>query len=132
MMTLRTACCCCGTCSIEVNGEPALNAICHCSSCKKRAGSAFGWSADFPDDKGVGKSGETRVYAKDGPAGYNRFFCAKCGTTLYWKSFGFLPDFTGVAGGWFVDAVLPVPNLSATDAQRCTWIGLPDEWARSP
>ena len=83
---MRKAVCCCGACSIAVDGEPTLNAICNCSSCKRRTGSAFGWSTYFPDDRVVAKTGTFSVYAKDGAAGYNRFFCANCGTTLYWKS----------------------------------------------
>jgi hypothetical protein len=128
---MRRAACCCGAASIIVEGEPVLNGICHCTSCRKRSGSAFGWSAYFPDDKVIAKSGEMRVYAKDGAMGYNRFFCANCGTTLYWKSFGFLPDATGVAGGCFVDNPLPEPNLSAQDKDRCIWLTLPEGWLRS-
>ena len=78
------------------------------------------------------KSGALSVYAKDGDMGYNRAFCARCGTTLYWKSFGFLPDQTGIAGGCFVDDPLPAPNLSATDTNRCAWLTLPDDWLRAP
>jgi hypothetical protein len=125
----RTAHCCCGASSIEVTGEPTLNALCHCTSCKARTGSAFGWSAYFPDDRVVATTGTFRVYAKEGPMGYDRFFCARCGTTLYWKSFGFLPDQTGIAGGCFAE--LPAPNLSATDAGRCAWVGLPEEWLKA-
>ena len=124
----RTAKCCCGKASITVEGEPTLNAICHCSSCRKRTGSAFGWSTYFPDDKVSNKTGEMRLYAKDGALGYNRYFCANCGTTLYWKSFGLLPDQTGVAAGCFTDNPLPAPNLSAQDADRCPWLTLPDGW----
>jgi len=40
---------CCGACSIAVEGEPALNALCHCANCKRRTGCAFGWSANFSD-----------------------------------------------------------------------------------
>jgi hypothetical protein len=128
---MRKAVCCCGACSITVDGEPTLNAICHCSSCKKRTGSAFGWSAYFPDANVLAKTGAFNVYAKDGASGYNRFFCANCGTTLYWKSFGFLPDQTGVAGGCFADDPLPPPNLSASNAGRCAWLGLPDDWMKA-
>lgn len=127
----RTARCCCGDCSIEVSGEPTLNAICNCSSCKRRTGSAFGWSSYFPDAQVVGKRGVFEIYAKEGDMGYSRAFCSRCGTTLYWKSFGFLPEQTGVAGGCFTDDPLPTPNLSATDAGRCAWVGLPDDWMRA-
>jgi hypothetical protein len=127
----RTARCCCGASSITVEGEPTLNGICHCTSCRRRTGSAFGWSAYFPDDKVLAKTGEMRLYAKDGDTGYNRFFCARCGTTLYWKSFGFLSDQTGIAGGCFVDDPLPSPNLSAQDKDRCAWLALPEDWFRT-
>jgi len=130
-MTTRTARCCCGECSITVEGEPILNAICNCTSCKRRTGSAFGWSAYFPDDKVKRGQSWLGAYHKDGPAGYDRFFCPGCGTTLYWKSYGFLPDATGVAGGCFTDDPLPEPNLSAQDSDRCTWISLPDSWLRA-
>lgn len=128
---MRTAHCCCGASSITVEGEPVLNAICHCTSCKKRTGSAFGWSVYFPDDKVTAKSGEMRVCARDGAMGYDRFFCAHCGTTLYWKSFGFLPDSTGVAGGCFVDDPIPEPNLSAQDKDHCAWLTLPENWLKA-
>jgi hypothetical protein len=127
----RTACCCCGDCTIAVEGEPVLNAICNCTSCKRRTGSAFGWSAYFPDAAVTAKAGETSLYHRDGAAGYDRHFCARCGTTLYWKSFGFLPEATGIAGGCFVDDSLPAPNLSAQDKDRCAWIDLPDGWTRA-
>jgi len=131
MTPKRTARCCCQACSITVEGEPALNAVCHCDSCKRRTGSAFGWSSYFPEAQVVGTSGAFEVYAKDGEAGYRRHFCARCGTTLYWKSFGFMPDHTGVAGGCFVDDPLPVPNLSAWDKGRCAWLTLPGDWLRA-
>jgi hypothetical protein len=129
-MTTRTARCCCGDCAITVEGTPTLNGLCHCASCKRRTGSAFGWSAYFPDDRIVSTHGTLNVYAKDGEAGYNRYFCARCGTTLYWKSVGFLPGDTGIAGGCFVDDPLPEPQVSATDGGRCAWLGLPDGWLR--
>lgn len=129
---MRKAVCCCGDCSIAVEGEPALNAICNCASCKKRTGSAFGWSAYFPDDRVVAKTGELKVYSKRGEAGYDRFFCARCGTTLYWKSFAFLADHVGVAGGCFADDPIPAPMMSASDSGRCAWVTLPSEWPKAP
>jgi hypothetical protein len=85
----------------------------------------------FSRRQGNGKNGEMRVYAKDGDMGYNRFFCATCGTTLYWKSFGFLPDGTGIAGGCFTDDPLPEPNFSAQDKYHCLWLSLPERWLKT-
>jgi hypothetical protein len=128
----RTARCCCGAASITVEGEPQLNAICNCQSCRRRTGSAFGWSAYFPDEAVTGKTGETRIYAKDGAAGYHRHFCTRCGTTLYWKSFGFMPGATGIAGGCFADDPIPEPVASAADAARYPWIAIPGHWFKAP
>lgn len=128
----RKAVCCCGDASITVEGEPSFNAVCHCSSCKKRTGSAFGWSVYFPDDKVVEVKGALLVYSKPGDAGYERHFCKRCGTTLYWKSFAFFADHTGVAGGCFTDDPLPAPNVSANENGRCIWLNLPEDWAHLP
>ena len=132
MTNTRTAKCCCGVCSVTVEGEPALNAICHCSSCKKRTGSAFGCSVYFPDAAITAITGKLDVYEKSGDAGYRRHFCARCGTTLYWKSFGFLPDHTGIAGGCFADDPLPPPNISSSESGRCAWLTLPPDWLTVP
>lgn len=132
MGATHTAKCCCGACSITVEGEPVLNAICHCTSCKKRTGSAFGWSVYFPDTQVRAKSGETHAYAKTGDTGYNRYFCAACGTTLFWKSFGFLPDHTGIAGGCFADDPVGAPMASTSHTGCCTWLTLPADWPTAP
>ena len=56
------AICCCNACSVEVEGELVLNAICHCANCKRRTGSAFGWSVYVADSQVVRRDGEFRVY----------------------------------------------------------------------
>lgn len=127
----RKAVCCCGACAIEVEGEPVLNGICHCDNCKRRTGSAFGWSAYFADDRIVARSGEMQRYELRHMAA-ERFFCAACGTTLYWRSETFMPGRTGVAGGCFTTAPLGAPSLTATDAKRCAWLTLPEGWLASP
>jgi hypothetical protein len=127
----RKAACCCGAAVIEVEGDPTLNAICHCDNCKRRTGSAFGWSAYFPDERVVSIEGEFLQHRIRDEAA--RSFCAKCGTTLFWKSL--LPeqtDVTGIAGGAFLDPPLPEPVASATDQKRVPWIELPESWVRMP
>ena len=58
----RKASCCCGACTIEVEGEPVLNALCHCANCRRRTGSAFGWSAYFADEAVTTQTGEFGLY----------------------------------------------------------------------
>ena len=126
----RKASCCCGACSVEVQGEPALNAICHCNNCKRRTGSAFGWSAYFADDRLTGRSGDFRLYEIAGANPQQRWFCAVCGSTVLWKV-AFRPHQTGIAGGCFVDPPLPEPTVTVSNNGRCAWLGLPAEWRTS-
>ncbi|HEX3407284.1 MAG TPA: GFA family protein [Caulobacteraceae bacterium] len=123
--------CCCQACEIAAEGEPLLNAICNCDNCKRRTGSAFGWSAYFPDDKLAQPRGELSRYELPHMSA-ERFFCGRCGTTLFWRSTAFMPGHTGIAGGCFTETPLPDPAVSATDARRCAWITLPDGWLTAP
>ena len=126
----RKASCCCGACSVEVEGDPVLNALCHCSNCKRRTGSAFGWSAYFADDRVQADGGELKVYRIEGINPQRRWFCAACGTTLLWKVERW-PDRTGIAGGCFADPPLPEPSATVSNNSRCAWLGLPADWRTS-
>jgi hypothetical protein len=127
----RLARCCCQACELFVEGEPVLNAICHCDNCKRRTGSAFGWSAYFPDEAIVSSRGTLARYELPHMSA-ERFFCTACGTTLYWRSTAFMPGHTGIAGGCFTETPLPAPAFSANDAKRCVWFALPQAWMSSP
>ena len=121
----RKASCCCQTSFIEVDGDPVLNGICHCDNCKQKTGSAFGWSAYFADSQIVATGGAFAEYRirED----QIRSFCAKCGTTLFWRS-TFKPGQTGISGGAFLDPALPQPSAMA-NAQRCVeWVEFPKDW----
>ena len=95
-----------------------LNAICHCDNCKRRTGSAFGWSVYFADHQVLGRSGELRCYEIN--SRQQRWFCAGCGTTLYWKV-DRRPGQTGIAGGCFVEP-LPAPMRSVVNEGRAAWL----------
>ena len=125
----RAASCCCGACTIEVEGEPTLNAVCHCDNCRRRTGSALGWSVYFKDEQVLAKTGAAQLYEINNPANpQQRWFCGACGTTLYWKS-AFMADHIGIAGGCFADP-LPAPAFSQLDEQRFAWLALPEDWMR--
>lgn len=122
----RMATCCCGKCSIEVEGEPIQNAICHCNNCKKRTGSAFGWSAYFADRQVLQKAGDLRVYEISGEKQQQRWLCPNCGSTLFWK-LARLPSVTGIAGGCFADNPLEPPKFTGNNEGRCVWLPLPPD-----
>ena len=126
----RTARCCCRACEVVVEGDPFINAVCHCGNCKRRTGSAFGWSVYFGDPQIMSVTGDLRLY--ENPArGQTRSFCAACGTTLFWVSED-APGVTGFAGGCFENPPIPEPNTRAEPDQRCPWVNLPENWAVWP
>jgi hypothetical protein len=127
----RRATCCCGQSTIDVDGEPEINGVCHCRNCKKRTGSAFGWSAYFADNQITNRQGDVAVYEIGGTKTQQRWFCRNCGSTLFWKAAS-RPGLTGVAGGCFADNPLNAPSFTVSNDGRCTWVGLPDDWRTSP
>ncbi len=125
-----TATCACGQASITVSALPTMHAVCHCTNCKRRTGSAFGISAYFDRTAVVSIDGATKVYAfhhQTQKHDQERHFCERCGTTLYWFVSA-LPDKIGIAGGCFADDGLPEPSYTVTDRKRERWVGLPTRW----
>lgn len=120
------AICCCGNLSIEIQGNPIVNAVCHCNDCKRRTGSAFGMSVYVKDEQIVCKQGETRVYKVNSDVQQERYFCNYCGTTLYWKVSNF-PDLTGIAGGCFAESEILKPDYTVSNDNICTWVNFPGE-----
>jgi hypothetical protein len=125
---LRKALCCCRSCSIEMDGEPSINAICHCDNCRRRTGSAYGWSVYFDEANLRSKAGDLIEYALVGKAGgkQSRWFCARCGTTLLW-TIEARPGQLGFAAGCFVDP-LPEPSISASHDKRLDWVPTAEHW----
>jgi len=128
---IKSATCCCGQASIELDGEPKIHLVCHCNDCKKRTGSAFGISAYFSDSQVRSKNGEMGIYEiNNDTTQQERYFCKSCGTTLYWKITKFpaipgIADMTGIAGGCFSDDPLSEPTITATNENKCAWLEVP-------
>jgi hypothetical protein len=125
----RTATCACGNCAITAKGDPTLYGICNCDNCKARTGSGFGWNAYFPDAQVGAMTGDFSEYELTKPCLQTRYFCARCGTTLCWRS-AFMAGHMGIAAGCFTTTPLPEPTgLYAAD-QACSWLSFPDSWDR--
>jgi hypothetical protein len=126
----RTAQCACGGFAMQVVGEPVAHAVCHCDNCKRRTGSAFGVSAYFRKQDVLSVTGETSIYAFHNPArneDQERYFCKRCGTTLYWHV-STHPDFVGIAAGCFADDPVGEPSMMASPAKKVPWVTLPEHW----
>ncbi|MFC7537899.1 GFA family protein [Sphingomonas sp. GCM10030256] len=124
---MPTGQCCCGACVIAVSGEPKLSAVCHCDDCRKRSGSAFGWSAYFPSEQVEGPRGDIGEYEPKVDAPQIRWFCRSCGTTLAWRT-GRFPGLTGVAVGAFPSGSLAPPTIANKASACLEWVALPSSW----
>jgi hypothetical protein len=128
---MATARCSCGQLSLEVEGEPVLNALCHCDDCRRRTGSAFGWQAYFMEAQIGAQSGEATARSVPVSEPQTRHFCPQCGTTVWWTA-GTAPGLVGVAAGTFSPGVLAEPIASYRDGNRCVWLNLPEGWTTYP
>ena len=97
--------CHCGAVRYRVLSTPMLTGVCHCTSCQRRTGSAFGISAYFAEHdveitRGVLKTYEYR--SDESQRWAKTEFCPTCGTTVTWTAEA-LPGARAIAGGTFDD-----------------------------
>lgn len=125
----RKARCCCGDVTLEAGGEPQRYGMCHCNNCKQRTGSAFGLSAYYKVEDVEYLSGESSCYQLTNPndgSDQNRYFCSRCGSTVYW-TVSSLPELIGIAGGCFTESPLDIPSYSVSHAERYSWVDVPPD-----
>ena len=124
-MPKRTASCCCGQLSIEVEGEPRGIGVCHCLACQQRTGSVFAALAAFAAPYRV--TGEASEYVRAGDQGARfRFrFCPVCGSTVFHTEEGFEDRSVSVAVGALADPAFPPPQVSVYERRRHAWVALP-------
>lgn len=107
---------------------------CHCYDCQQRSGSAFAVQARFPADA-VTISGDARPWEKIGDSGDPTifYFCATCGTTLWYQSPATLalpgqgvPDqpLLAIAVGSFMDKNFPAPAYSVWETRKHGWVDI--------
>lgn len=72
---VRTGGCLCGAVRYEVQGEPYVSGLCHCTTCRKLTGSSFSATANWGRDQ-FNMTGEPQTYER-------RQFCPTCGARLF-------------------------------------------------
>ncbi|KAI8629399.1 Mss4-like protein [Xylariaceae sp. FL1651] len=87
-MSARTASCLCGSIKAAIQGDPFRTNLCHCSSCQKNTGGAFGSLAAYTAEKITFTESEPSVmktYEDTSPESGRvlyRSFCGKCGSPV--------------------------------------------------
>ena len=75
MPQTRTGGCSCGRVRYQLNGEPFLIGVCHCTKCRKESGSMFTAYAKWPI-AAFERTGDIETYE-------GRSFCPVCGSRLF-------------------------------------------------
>lgn len=119
--------CLCGAVRYRVTGQPTRTAVCHCTFCQRRTGSAFGISAYFAEQDVAITQGVLHPYehrSDESRRWLKMEFCPTCGTTVTWTAELF-PGERAVAGGTLDD-----PNWLKLD--RHLWTRSAQHWMVFP
>lgn len=73
--------CCCGKIKFQLNEKPQAMGTCHCSRCRKSAGSIFVFVRKDSVEWIQGKE-FVATYLPEAPFKYKRNFCSCCGSSL--------------------------------------------------
>ncbi|KFY15299.1 hypothetical protein V492_02093 [Pseudogymnoascus sp. VKM F-4246] len=125
MAATYTGSCKCSTIKIEMQGEPDMLGLCHCTNCRKSTGSTYSTNAIFDKSKFTIISGEPKVYEVQGGSGNPAFvnFCGNCGSTMWTKS-PLRPDIVVIKVGILDGDALEkmAPKLETFTSRKPSWM----------
>ncbi len=85
-MPAHTASCLCGGVRMHVSEIRGRRVLCHCRSCRKSSGSAYGANVSVPADGFGVVAGDALLRSYESSPGKHRFFCSVCGSQLFARS----------------------------------------------
>jgi hypothetical protein len=129
-MTQITGGCLCGKVRYSADVEPAFVGVCHCRTCQKASGSAFGIVVGIPKTA-LSVQGELTTYQDKGDSGkaIYRQFCPVCGSTVTGEA-EIMPGIVMMQVGTLDDPswVKPAMEIYCDSAQP--WVQLGGEMKR--
>ena len=78
----RTSGCMCGAVALELSGEPAVQAFCHCESCRGWLGAPIHAASLWPAASVKVKKGADKLGTYKRTEASHRKFCTACGTPV--------------------------------------------------
>ena len=120
--------CQCGAVRFEISAEPLTAYVCHCITCQKQSGSAFGMAIVVPTDAIAVLEGDTSTFIKTADSGRESdcVFCPKCGNRLF-HHIKADAAMSMVKTGLLDDAsdIIPVAHLWTSRALN--WVTIPND-----
>jgi hypothetical protein len=112
--------CHCGAIRYQAEGEALNHALCHCTDCRRHAGAPMvGWTM-YPRERVVVTKGTPKVYASS-QAG-RRYFCADCGTGLFFSNDVVLPGLLDIQSATYDDPDTVPAQAHIQVADRIGWM----------
>ena len=121
----KTAACMCGALTVSVAAPPQRIHACACLDCQRRSGSAFSYTAFFPDSA-VSITGEFRSWRRVADSGrwHEAHFCPSCGCTVFIRMKA-MPGIVAVPAGCFAEPEFEKPRKLYWSARRHHWLAAP-------
>lgn len=133
-MSKITGGCLCGSVRYVSDAEPALVAVCHCSTCQKNTGSAFSLNIGVPSSS-VSVTGKSLATYEDhtGASGkpFFRAFCSRCGSPIYGRGEAY-SGITFIKAGTLDDASWVKPGIHMWCADKQPWVAIEEGAAQVP
>ena len=123
MTTVMTGGCLCGAVRYEFSGEPAMQAVCHCSHCQRQAGSAFSTIVGVPEAAVTIIKGAIKSYIDRGESGkaVERQFCGTCGSPLF-SLVEAMPGMTFIKSGTLDNTSFFKPSVHVWTGSKQDWV----------
>jgi len=121
----KTAACACGKLTVTVTVPPQGVHACACRDCQRGSGSAFSYSAFFPDSA-VTVAGDSTRWRRSSESGRwcESSFCPTCGVTVFTR-LEVLPGIVCVSVGCFSEPDFPAPAKLYWNSRRHQRLDLP-------
>ena len=118
--------CLCRAIRYESDAQPAMVAVCHCSSCQKNTGSAFSLNLGMPKGS-VSITGDSLATYEDraGSSGnvFFRTFCSRCGSPISGSGEAY-PGIVFIKGGTLDDPSWLKPNAHIWCVDKQPWVSI--------
>ena len=120
--------CQCGAVRFEISAEPLTAYVCHCITCQKQTGSAFGMAIVVPTDAIAVLEGGTSTFIKTADSGRESdcVFCPKCGNRLF-HHIKADAAMSMVKTGLLDDASDIIPVALLWTSRALNWVTIPND-----
>lgn len=124
--------CLCGAVRYRLSGEPAMVAVCHCSTCQKNSGTAFSTNIAMPEGTVEITGDSLTTYEQradtDGPP-FFRSFCSRCGSPISGHGEAY-PAIVFIKAGTLDDPSWVKPTAHIWHAEKQPWVKIAEDEPR--